>query len=1134
MLSSPVLRAALGGLLVCVSLQPTLGHADWPMLRHDGARSATGAGAARITTPAIAFRRYLGGSLGADQYIAHDVDGDSRPEVILVVGGALVAKTPRDVVVWETPALDITRIDGLVDLDGDAVPELVASARAGRLHVVDPRDGSVRFSLPSGVVGNVGAVRFAALDALPGLDLYVAEQACGATGALGDAARAYSFAGGLAAPTVLFDLERGRRDYVCGYNDAILDVDGDGALEVVAQGVRHFYVYSAVDGHLISESEDVGSIPYGQATVFLAQADDDIAPELVCATDNDYAAPTNSRRLFVLDWDATASRLVRRWESSVADQANDRHAWYPGGVGNVGGDPRVEVVSSFYTRATASWSTSVYDVRDGTVIASVAQGPFLGTVDLDGDGVEEILAGDASGGVAAYRLEGSSLTRVFLAPAISPVYVRDWSDTTAPAATRRRPLAIDLDGDGRRELIAIRSNADGSTSLLGLASSSDPPGEVARLDIEPGITLRAFQPFEGVTRPSLQPLVVRSDGYLWILDDDLEPTNADLGGEIPERGLRTGGYYSGELGIVPVPIAADLDADGADDIVVRDSRGVLLRLDARDATLIEPPSVVREHGGVWAIATELEGDARPELVIASGSDITALREDGGVIWSTVVGTAVAGIAGDLVPGDLSGDGTPDIVFQLVSGSTGNVLINALDGDSGARLWASDYETLVAGSGLGTSAVHDRDGDARLDVLATPRNLFAWLSAIDGREVATVDAGYPGVGVLHDVDRDGATEIVAAGAVYGMRGFELDLTAMPAPTEATLHTRVLGAIASCPAEARMVQGHHASARVTTWNAANGAVLRDVALLDGRVWDPPSSAPDRPGTIGNVTIAGDLTGDGAPTALIPSTDGWLYALEPCSGTLRWALDFRYPVGEAIVADPDGDGEIEIVVTVADGFLYGIDREVLPAPAWVYENDGRALATTADEDVDELITTARLWANWAPVAGATAYEYAVITPGGAFLTSPPFIGVGGATEIASADLPLRAGQRYLFAVRAIGAEGTSSEALSDGVVVLPDPCASCGEGRICREGSCVPDPCYAITCAPSAMCVEGTCVERGADGGVETGRDGGPRAATGSGCCSIAAGAGGRGPGAGAIGLAAVIAGVALRRRRRRVAR
>lgn len=172
------------------------------------------------------------------------------------------------------------------------------------------------------------------------------------------------------------------------------------------------------------------------------------------------------------------------------------------------------------------------------------------------------------------------------------------------------------------------------------------------------------------------------------------------------------------------------------------------------------------------------------------------------------------------------------------------------------------------------------------------------------------------------------------------------------------------------------------------------------------------------------------------LVGSTDGYLYCVKPCDGgKLDWAMNQRAPVSDAIFADTDGDGKDEVLVASEDGFLYALGREHLPAPKYVYENDGVTLATSAGTDLDELETADTLWANWAKVPGADAYEYAVITGGGTFITNPKFISSGDKTQVKASGLKLELGQRYFFAVRALNKTSgkSSGETISDGVKVV-----------------------------------------------------------------------------------------------------
>ncbi len=47
------------------------------------------------------------------------------------------------------------------------------------------------------------------------------------------------------------------------------------------------------------------------------------------------------------------------------------------------------------------------------------------------------------------------------------------------------------------------------------------------------------------------------------------------------------------------------------------------------------------------------------------------------------------------------------------------------------------------------------------------------------------------------------------------------------------------------------------------------------------------------------------------MVGSSDGWLYAIDPCQGTLTFAYNFNAPVGEPVFGDTDGDGFDEILV-------------------------------------------------------------------------------------------------------------------------------------------------------------------------------------------------------------------------------
>ena len=137
----------------------------------------------------------------------------------------------------------------------------------------------------------------------------------------------------------------------------------------------------------------------------------------------------------------------------------------------------------------------------------------------------------------------------------------------------------------------------------------------------------------------------------------------------------------------------------------------------------------------------------------------------------------------------------------------------------------------------------------------------------------------------------------------------------------------GAIATCPERAVLVSGSKANparVKITPLGGANAGSQSTYVVAGGELYSDEAAAQAANavlGSVGDITVGSDITGDGWPTALIPSTDGFLYGLQPCSETLRFAVDLGAPVGEAVLGDTDDDGRDEIIVSVADGYLYGL---------------------------------------------------------------------------------------------------------------------------------------------------------------------------------------------------------------------
>ena len=176
----------------------------------------------------------------------------------------------------------------------------------------------------------------------------------------------------------------------------------------------------------------------------------------------------------------------------------------------------------------------------------------------------------------------------------------------------------------------------------------------------------------------------------------------------------------------------------------------------------------------------------------------------------------------------------------------------------------------------------------------------------------------------------------------------------------------------------------------------------------------------GALGDVVVKQDLLGTGDhPSALVGSSDGFLYALNPCTATPStgpstssspWATPSSSPT-------PAGTGTDQILVPAADGSrLHALQQQVLAAPAYRLRQRGqRRRMAVVGPDLDTVQTVSTLAASWAPVTGADGYQVAALTAGGTYVTQPDWVSVSG-TSAAVPNLSLASGKKYFFAVRAV----------------------------------------------------------------------------------------------------------------------
>jgi hypothetical protein len=480
-------------------------------------------------------------------------------------------------------------------------------------------------------------------------------------------------------------------------------------------------------------------------------------------------------------------------------------------------------------------------------------------------------------------------------------------------------------------------------------------------------------------------------------------------------------------GFVPAPIAPRLDGS-ADAVIVTDSRGVLERLDASKAWLAKSPTVSWEFPGGHDPSAAPAIAPSGGLVCARGSNLAALDPTGKTIWEKPMPSGGT-VTYDPLATDVTGDGTADVIAAY--STAGSVLnLQAFNGKDGSPIWSSPVSEALQW-GYYPFSLADHDGDGTADVYMVLNTLRAHSGKTGAKlaENATFLAYF--TPVVADVDGDGVDDLTMSRGYYPARTFKKDLTTA-LWTGGDDRPYQHGARAVCGSQSIWVQPSSQYKGMVRFHAMDGSATSTIYLAGGKAFAKPEDATGFLGTLGDVAMKQDLVGGGDhPSALVGSTDGFLYALDPCKKTVDWAYDLRFGVGNPILADTDGDGVDEVLVGAADGYLHAIGPRVLEAPTGVNDND--PYGAVPGPDVDKVATADRLAGSWNAVTGADGYQIAVLTEGGTFVTQPDWVDVGAAKSFVASGISLSVGKKYFWAVRAISkTKGSSLETRSNGVVV------------------------------------------------------------------------------------------------------
>lgn len=600
------------------------------------------------------------------------------------------------------------------------------------------------------------------------------------------------------------------------------DVDGDGRPEVFVASAAGLVKLDGVD------RREVGHLALGCLDLEVADLDRDGAPELACLSGDAYYGST--QRLVVVD----PVTLTTRWESAtlalgsslavgnvdrdaaleivtaggyVFDGATYANEWASStafgqavDTGDLDGDGVEEIVGmdawSRFRGFSAIGKSPLWE-------QATSDNDALLVADVDRDGVSEIVVGDGQwGNVTAYRYRPGTndLATVFA------VDSRNHGVTSLAVA--------DLDGDGLLELAwgtgASSSGADdlviaGHGPAMAVAWITGNPsqlegpflGAVPARTTAGGAPALLFQTPEsnagyGGSRlvrmdPSGAVSVSVEIGSNWSRNGALAAADFD-GDGVDEAFLATASLYDGYVVAWDFAagaaawssppgtadgraiVAADLNADGAPDLVTITSDGYVVAYDPLHQTLLFKSTSI--GAGVDLAVADLDGSGTPEIVALSTGRVVVFEKasSGPVPWLERASVTLSGGV-DLEVADCDRDGTPEIYVLVAPFWSGETTVHRLGATlASAGTFAVPYPA---------TSLHVEDlGPSRRNLIlaksggsygaATPVTLEA-VDAVTGGRIWQSPPLWGTVppNSLHYVGADGGGRAIAFGTTLGM-------------------------------------------------------------------------------------------------------------------------------------------------------------------------------------------------------------------------------------------------------------------------------------------------------------------------------------------------------------------------------
>jgi outer membrane protein assembly factor BamB len=691
------------------------------------------------------------------------------------------------------------------------------------------------------------------------------------------------------------------------------DFDGDGSPEVAVLPFHELLLFDARTGRVKDRVRFTDTRSYGFFGVY--DFDRDGRSEFLVQADF-------SKHIDVLGF--REGRLQLLWQRNIEpDISNPRKILRvgPAPVADVDGDGRSEVLASVFNDAgDQRWHLTIHDALTGRVMADLPDEVLAGTIDVDGNGTNELLTTHARGaGVPEF-----GTISIFSWKEGSPrkLWQQDragWQFIDVPLPSnvkstatfgRRTVLSRSMGGRIRLVIRQPRSVSAGAMLQLTLSevrgSSCDlrevysvaaPGAEALAIDEQSRLLVRVQHPPGLWARLELHgaAAAIHSTRHIgagvspaavtWTTGDKLPTVLVQgVGEEIvhfqPERGKHE-----------------STESDKATLRRQRDGAFPIHRLSGRG------------QSGNWSgvlhgpVVGDLRGDDHRQLIFATAApsggarlvarDLRRQRELWHHDFPNIPGSPPVWNIGGIVfwqTGRFTAARRRDVLVTVRRSMMHSDETLLLDGRDGRELWHRDREVSQRGVGGTPFAVADADGDRLDDVASLYPSILYILEGRSGRDLIARDATWP--------------EVPAKPVYWG----------------------------------QPIAGDFLNSQATAY-FFGGRSMSGVFRSDGTLvwWDALDQGPQ------DFPAFGDFEGDGRMEAIGAGYPDGIRCYDTASGKVKWRLD--RPAAEPLTGsasfDSDGDGRDEaifvfgrhlVAIGTTDGGVRGVLKWELDLPAAV----------------------------------------------------------------------------------------------------------------------------------------------------------------------------------------------------------